>query len=290
MSKTVTDDAVLASSLAGLAVSTKPAAPAVASLATAFTPEEKDAFSKVAALLVNEEHGIDPFQVRSREVAIVTMLSKVRVDNAVEKYKQFIVTLAEYGLTVASLYEPREVLHAKLSHKLECSYQVCGVDNGGRSIMWIGKKGSTPTLVKEEATVVHAGVMAWMAVHSDITTLRDGCSFIIDTTHDGKKIGKVGNERKLQKTWQALPLRPQNLFIVGAGFIKRIFINALITFAIVFSNSKVLGRIRFVQMPEVFKEVPKENMPEDLGGVARCGVEEWVFARLAAFNDLASLQ
>ena len=45
-------------------------------------------------------------------------------------------------------------------------------------------------------------------------------------------------------SYQSLPLRPQNLYIVGAGLLKRLAINALIKFASVFSNSKVLARIQ----------------------------------------------
>ena len=92
------------------------------------------------------------------------------------------------------------------------------------------------------AACVRAGILYWMSVHSDMVSLRGGCTFVIDSTNAPDR--KVGNERKLQKTWQSLPLRPQNLYIVGASFVKRLFINALIKFASVFSNSKVLARIQ----------------------------------------------
>ena len=63
-----------------------------------------------------------------------------------------------------------------------------------------------------------SGVLYWMSVHSDIETLRRGCTFVIDTSKQSAT--PVGNERKLQKTWQSLPLRPQHVFIVGASFVK----------------------------------------------------------------------
>lgn len=253
----------------------------------AFTAEERAAFAAVKTALLGKDNGrgngLAPGDVRAREVAVVTMVSKGRVEKSVEKYKQFVATLGEYGLTMDSLYEDRAVLHAKLAHKWAVSYQVCGADAGGRSIMWIGS--SEPTQVSEEQTVVHGGILYWMAVHSDLRTLREGCTFVIDTSKQDS-MGKVGNERKLQKTWQALPLRPQNLFIVGASFLKRLFINALIKFASVFSNSKVLARIQFVEMPEVRKEVPEENMPHELGGQQRSTVEEYIMARLQAWEGL----
>ena len=268
---------------AAAAAAAGPATPAVVPLAPAFSAAEHAAFRAVAAALTAPPHSVPAHQVRAREVAVVTMVSKLRVEKAVTKYKQFLDVLKEYGLTLDSFYEDAAELHAKLSHKWANNYQVCGVDNGGRAVMWIGS--SEPTQVAEETTVVHAGIMYWMAVHSDLATLRDGCTFVIDTSKQGNN--RVGNERKLQKTWQALPLRPQNLFIVGANFLKRLFINALIKFASVFSNSKVLARIQFVEMPEVFKAIPTKNMPHELGGDERCAVEPWVHARLRAFDGLS---
>lgn len=108
----------------------------------------------------------------------------------------------------------------------------------------------------------------------------------IDTSNQPDK--RVGNERKLQKTWQSMPLRPQSLFIVGAGLVKRVFLTALIKFASVFSNSKVLERIRFVEMDAVRKEVPKDNMPEHLGGKKHEATAKMVYRRLGAIQKVAT--
>ena len=241
-----------------------------------FNSEELAAFQSVKDGLLKK--GIDSKQVRDREVAVVTMLSKCRVEKAIEKYVQFIDTIGEFDINCDTLYSGFDVIE----EKLRANYQVCGQDNGGRSIMWIGS--STPTEISEEQITVHSGVLYWMAVHSDLHTLREGCTFVIDTSKQNG-VPKVGNERKMQKTWQSLPLRPQNLFIVGASFLKRIFINALIAFASIFSNSKVLARIRFVEMPEVRTEVPSKSMPEEYGGEHRQSVPDWVQTRLSTWND-----
>jgi len=254
-----------------------------------FTTEELQCFKDVSAKLLLPKTdgggGYNASQIKPREVAIVSMLSKCRVDKTIGKYIQFMDVLEQYNLTLDSLYEDADTLRSKgITDKFNSNYQVCGRDKGGRSIMWIGA--SKPSPIAEEQITVHSGILYWMAVHSDLHTMREGCTFVIDTSKQ-KGITKVGNEKKLQKTWQALPLRPQNLFIVGAGWLKRIFINALIAFASVFSNSKVLARIRFVEMPEVRTEVPDASMPEELGGEKRTSVEEWVQSRLAIFNDFA---
>ena len=59
---------------------------------------------------------------------------------------------------------------------------------------------------------------------------------------------RVGNERKLQETWQAYPVRPQHFFIIGASPTKRLFINALLKVVATFSSSKVIQRLRFVEV------------------------------------------
>jgi hypothetical protein len=272
--------ASLTTAMSGLAIEEPPAK-------LQFTPEEIQCFKDVTVKLALSKEkgggGYTPSQIRPREVAIISMLSKCRVDKTIVKYIQFMDVLKQYDLTLDSLYENMDSLKAKgIVDKFNTNYQVCGRDNGGRSIMWIGA--SKPSQISEEQIVVHSGILYWMAVHSDLHTLREGCTFVIDTSKQ-KGVNKVGNEKKLQKTWQALPLRPQNLFIVGAGFFKRIFINTLIAFASLFSNSKVLARIRFVEMPEVRTEVPDESMPEELGGQKRPSVDEWVVQRLAIFNQ-----
>ena len=249
-----------------------------------FTTEELQTFQQVTEALLKDERVTDE-EIQPREVAIVTMLSKGRVDKTVEKYVQFLAVLKEYDLTMLSLYEDVETLRTKgITDKFNSNYQVCGRDKGGRSIMWISS--SKPAQISEEQITVHSGILYWMAVHSDLHTMREGCTFVIDTSKQSG-ISKVGNEKKLQKTWQSLPLRPQNLFIVGAGWFKRLAINALIAFASIFSNSKVLARIRFVEMPEVRTEVPDESMPEELGGQKRSTVEEWAMERLSLFENFS---
>ena len=83
----------------------------------------------------------------------------------------------------------------------------------------------------------------FVAVHSGFKEMREGITFIIDSTDDNMT-QRVGNEQKLQKTYvpqalpavllcnnlnsyQAFPLRPQALFIAGAGFVKRTSVSRL---------------------------------------------------------------
>ena len=76
----------------------------------------------------------------------------------------------------------------------------------------------------------------------------------------------VGNESKMQKVYQSIPLRPQRIFILGAGFVKRLVINTLLSIASLFTSEKVVDRIRFAEMEEVKEEVDDENLPVYVGG------------------------
>ena len=149
-------------------------------LVNQFSKEEISVIAEVSKLLVKSEKdggaGIAKEDVRPREVAMVTLITKLRVDKAVVKYKQLLDVLKQYGLSMSSLYESKELLLAKLGDKWAANYQVAGVDKGGRSAMRLSA--SEPSKLSEEQTVVHSGILYWQAVHSDITTLRDGCTFV----------------------------------------------------------------------------------------------------------------
>ena len=60
---------------------------------------------------------------------------------------------------------------------------------------------------------MRAGVLYFVAIHADLTSLREGITFVIDTTEQPS--AKVGNEAKLQKSYQSYPLRPQVLSVAS---------------------------------------------------------------------------
>ena len=68
-------------------------------LHTKFTKEEMEIFSKVSKQLLKSKQnggsGLSSNQVLAREVAMITLISKCRVDTAVKKYEHFIDTLKE---------------------------------------------------------------------------------------------------------------------------------------------------------------------------------------------------
>lgn len=127
--------------------------------------------------------------------------------------------------------------------------------------MWIKTR---PTQIEEESLAIRAGVIYFMALHADSISLRQGITFVLDTTKNDTS-NSVGNESKLQKCFQSIPLRPQRIFILGATWIKRIVINSLITIASFFTKEKVLERIMFCELEEVRKEVSDLSMPAYLG-------------------------
>ena len=119
-------------------------------------------------------------------------------------------------------------------------------------------------------------------MHSDLRTLRQGCTFCADSTDSSDT--PVGNEGKLQKSWQSLPLRPQNVLIVGAGPWKRAFINGFLKLASLFSGNKILKRLRFLDRSELPEAIDPSNLPSYLGGDSRPEVPDWVFQRLSVWQ------
>ena len=63
-------------------------------------------------------------------------------------------------------------------------------------------------------------------------------TFVLDTEKNDYE-NSYGNEAKMQKIWQCMPLRPQRIFILGATMVKRVLINAALALASLFTNEKV---------------------------------------------------
>ena len=102
------------------------------------------------------------------------------------------------------------------------------------------------TREEDESRLIRTSCLMFLSCHADLHTLRNGITMCIDTSTAPDE--RVGNERKLQETWQAYPVRPQHFFIIGASPTKRLFINALLKVVATFSSSKVIQRLRFVEV------------------------------------------
>jgi hypothetical protein len=182
---------------------------------------------------------------------------------------------------------PRTCTNISISHVL--SPDRSGTDLQNRSIMWImTRPNGTP--LDTEKNHARAGIVYFTALHCDLVSLRNGITFVLDTNNNDMAT-KRGNESKLQNFYQSIPLRPQRIYITGAGWWKRLLINAAITVASVFSSSKVLKRIRFAELDEVKTEIADANLPVEYGGNGggiRSKEEqiEWVRRRLRSFPPL----
>ena len=225
-----------------------------------YTDEELEAIRRVRKELI-EKHNIDPNRIGLKTLALTTIVSKLRVDEASLKYAKYLQSVADCG--VPNLRDD-EVLTVKQDElqDLHQSYASCGRDKQGRSVMWIRGNKSFPE--EDEAEVVRAGIMYHTAIHADAVSLREGITFVIDTSQRPAKRAK--NDAKLQKTWQSMPMRPQALLIAGASLPLRVIINSLILVASFFTKQKILDRIKFVKVADALKTVSTENAPVYLGG------------------------
>uniref|UniRef100_A0A7S0NR31 CRAL-TRIO domain-containing protein n=1 Tax=Calcidiscus leptoporus TaxID=127549 RepID=A0A7S0NR31_9EUKA len=240
----------------------------------AFTDMERAAVLEVRGKLL--ARGLAPMELGERELICITLNAKCRVDEAVAKFCTYRDNLLrEFG--VESVWENQEECEL-MWHK----YLVGGLDEAGRQVMWIDGGGTEEA---EERATIHASCLYFFAVHADLHTLREGVTLAIDTSNVPKR--RVGNERRLQVAWQNFPSRPQHIFILGAGPLKRIAINAVIAFASLFAKNKVIARIRFASVADVEKVCGRGALPEKHGGPPSPPVSDWVKARLANFPLMA---
>lgn len=221
-----------------------------------YTSDELKAMREVKQHL--EKDGVT--YVNARFLAYTVIISKCRVDESTAKYKQLLKATAQCGMETV---EPDETLwnDPEVETFLRSHYAPCGVDSEGRQILWI--KGSKNTPVELEKTSIRAGILYTMAVHGDSKSLREGITFVIDTSKPNEKLG---NESKMQKVNQSYPLRPQAIYLAGASKTKRLIINGLIKIASLFTKQKIIGRIKFVSMEQAMDILSKESGPKYLGG------------------------
>uniref|UniRef100_A0A7R9ZJH3 CRAL-TRIO domain-containing protein n=1 Tax=Craspedostauros australis TaxID=1486917 RepID=A0A7R9ZJH3_9STRA len=243
-----------------------------------YTEEELEAMRKVKAALM-EEHGVEESRIGLCFLAMNTINSKLRVEEATKKYKKLLDIMADCGVPEGiddDLWKP------EAAYQLY-PYKPAGVDNNGLSVLWI--KGGNKVPLDEERHHVQAALMFFMAVHADHKSLKNGITFVIDSSQ--KPEGpKIGNEKKMQKIYQSFPLRPQAIRIAGASGVMRVIINTTIKVASVFTKQKILDRIQFVTIEDAKKAMPAHSVPKYVGGEGggHSTIEEWVKGRLSLFT------
>jgi hypothetical protein len=231
--------------------------------------EEELATMRLVQQELKEKDGLKSINLRF--LAYTVLVSKNRSEEAIKKYRQFLKATKPCGV---DLVETDQDLwkDPQVHQFLREFYVPCGMDYEGRQIMWI--RGDKPIPPELEATSVRAGILYVLAIHGDVKSLREGITFVIDTSKRGS-FKSVGNESKLQKVNQSYPLRPQAILIAGASPTMRIVINGLIRIASLFTKQKILQRIHFVSLEQAMESIPKQSGPAYLGGGGG-GIEDLV--------------
>lgn len=220
--------------------------------------------------------------VNPRFLAYTVVVSKNRVNEATDKYRKFLKAIRQSDPDM--IVEPDDELWGDPNAEsfLRDFYEPCGVDYEGRQILWIngGSKAITEDM---EKTSIRTGILYTLAIHADVKSLREGITFVIDTSQQGSK-AKIGNEGRIQKINQAYPLRPQAIYLAGASLATRVVINGLIKVASLFTKQKILQRIEFVTMEDAVQRVPRESAPRYVGGEGGNidDVVKWTKERYAA--------
>lgn len=242
-----------------------------------YTTEELEAMRKAKSLVLDESfqkkfknyfngNAFTQDNLSKRHLAVTVLVSKCRPEEAAEKYIKWVGALQEWG--ILELNENQLINPPEGSDEYLRNYALCGRDVSGRRIFWIcGGAKPIPNDMAEEKKSHFAALRYYMALHSDAKTLREGCTFVIDLTYKGN--AKEGNESRMQRAHNAYPLRPQNIYIVGASAAVRISVNALLKIAAFTTRLKILGRVKFVNLNDVLVEnggvIPKESLPTFTG-------------------------
>eukprot|EP00729_Bicosta_minor_P008976 gene8976-32131_t len=237
--------------------------------------EELDAIKAVKAACI--EKGVDMSKVEDQVVVACTMIGKLRVEKAVESIEKWLGIKKLYS--VPMLFEGDwEAKINTLKYYMD-HYAVCGRDEGGRNVMWINPSGGIE--IDQEDECLNSACFFMIAMNADMHTMRHGSSMVMDAKVADRKIG---NEKKLQRTWQEFPNRPQHIIIINASTIKRLAVNFLVKFASVFSSNKIFQRLRFGNIDDVTDRcMPKDSLPVTHGGPSRGSTTDWVIKRLKAF-------
>ncbi|CAB9520616.1 expressed unknown protein [Seminavis robusta] len=238
-----------------------------------YTEEELDVMRQVRSKLV-EEYGIEESRVGLTFLAVATINSKCRVEEAANKIRKTLELMEPLGCPDGI---SEDVWKPEAASQL-AGFAPCGKDHNGAATIWIvGQR--VPK--EEERNHVHACIMHFLAVHADAISLRQGISLVVDVSAAPKE-AKRGNESALQALHQSFPQRPQAIYIAGTNAIARVVVNATIKVASLFTKQKVLDRIQFVSVEQAKEKLPLSSCPKYVGGMAGGieSMEQWVEQRL----------
>lgn len=288
---------------AEVAVSPKVAYPTVnaAGEELPWTQEELHAFYVTRDLLLSSSgpYKLPVEKLSVRNLMLATLNCKCRPPKAAKKYSLWLKALETFGISSfdsilsevgvtgdgGGSEEGWELLKPMLT-----AFAGCGLDKQNRSIMWIRAR---PTLIEEEQHSVRASSLYFTAIHADLTSIRQGITFVLDISSPDSLAKKIGNEDKLQRYYQSMPLRPQTIYFVGATAWKRILVNAIISLASVFTSEKVIDRVRFAELDEVKTKIDDASIPCYMGGHCQLDTNDkvwaWMRERLKSFPPLPDL-
>ncbi|CAB9518011.1 expressed unknown protein [Seminavis robusta] len=240
-----------------------------------YTAEELDAIRQVKTMLM-EEHGIEESRIGLTFLAVATINTKLRVEEAVKKMVKFLELMEGLGCPDGisdDVWKPEAVSEL-------AAYEPCGPNYDGTACIWING-GGRKVSKEQERNHVHACIMHFLAVHADSNSLRNGITMVMDVSVSPQG-PKIGNEGQIQAFYQGFPQRPQSILIAGTNIVTRVIVNASIKLASLFTKQKVLDRIEFVSVEQAKGKIPLRSVPKYVGGLGGDidSTEEWVHARL----------
>lgn len=243
--------------------------------------------------------------VEARVALTVLFNSKLGVDEASKAYRKWVKMLREYaGFTsIAELLGPTasampaasdawasaaDWAELRADSEMHAFLHPAGKDMQGRQVMW--EYGLMRCVKGREKALLRVFTLIWLAVHADLTTLREGVTVVHTVGPDDGKLLWQKTTRSGIAAACAFPLRPQKILVAGIGGAGVAIAKKFMGFTFMVTRAKMLERIHFVSYEDLWSHVPHESIPTyrdicpTFGGYA--GIEhpiDWIEQRLRAF-------
>ena len=277
------------------------------------TPDERRKHAQLVDALSNDK-AVGPAWVGLREALVVLFCAKLDVAGAQKRYTKWVDMLKSFGFaSLAEVVGPTASAHLHRSgatpakwreeadwaalcddaaaHKF---YVPAGSDSRGRRVMW--ELGVAFVTDGNEKKLLRVITLLWLAVHADWTTLREGLVVVhMVATGDGEKLA-LSSTRRLIGAATAFPARPQKVLVAGLSPVGVAIAKTLIRVIFAVTRTKLLERILFIKIPEIWQHLPHRSIPK-LEGVLQSGGAfggtthpiDWIEWRLRHFDPLSDV-
>lgn len=246
-----------------------------------------------------------------RVALTVLFCSKGSLQGAVSKYAKWVDTLQAFGFaSMAEVLGPTaSAFPSTTTHWADAAdwaalradgaahsfLHPAGVDAQGRQVLW--ERGLMKDVEGREKVTLRVLTLVWLALHADLHTLRHGVTIVhVCGENDANVVRDRATRRLIASACAAMPLRPKKVMIAGLSRTGVALARTVLRLVFTVTRTKLLRRMRFVAISELWDHIPHASIPQMPGwvkdGVALYGYGgtthpvDWIEQRLRSFEQL----